>query len=183
MSVRTIEHRRHTMRRKPGKHLSQAGVDRARRVGEALGHFDLVVTSSVARAFETAIAMGYAVDERLDELAAIPDEVMDEVDWWKGCAAFARAAPRGGAVADYCREMGRLMRGLAKRLPDGGRALVVSHGGIVEAATVGALPDFDYTSFGHSCSFCEGTRLFFDGGHFVSAEILRVPEAAEDKMP
>lgn len=62
--VRTIEHRRHTMRAKPGQHLNQAGVDLARRVGDGMGRFDRVVTSRLPRAFETAIAMGYAIMAR-----------------------------------------------------------------------------------------------------------------------
>ena len=34
--MRYLEVRRHTMRTKPGEHLSQAGVDLARRVGEGM---------------------------------------------------------------------------------------------------------------------------------------------------
>jgi hypothetical protein len=54
--MKLIEHRRHSMRHKPGEHLKQAGVDLARRVGTDLGPFDLVITSATARAFQTAIA-------------------------------------------------------------------------------------------------------------------------------
>src|SRR4051794_10783960 len=53
--MRYLEVRRHTMRTKPGEHLSQAGVDLARRVGEGMGHFDRVVSTLAPRAFETAI--------------------------------------------------------------------------------------------------------------------------------
>ena len=73
--MRIIEHRRHTMRVTPGDHLSRAGVDLARRVGETMGRYDLVVTSPVARAFETAIAMGftvlYLVNGRLSDAEAL----------------------------------------------------------------------------------------------------------------
>ena len=56
--MRTLEIRRHTHRNVPQPHLSQQGVDLARRAGEGLGHFDRVMTSTVPRAFETAIAIG-----------------------------------------------------------------------------------------------------------------------------
>jgi broad specificity phosphatase PhoE len=46
------------MRRKPGAHLSQDGIELARLVGETSGPFSLVVTSPIPRAIETAIAMG-----------------------------------------------------------------------------------------------------------------------------
>ena len=46
MVARFIEHRRHSMRTKPGQHLSQAGVDLARRVGARnCDAFDKVYTS------------------------------------------------------------------------------------------------------------------------------------------
>ena len=56
--MRTLEVRRHTMRRKPGQRLSQDGIELARLVGDGSGHFDLVVSSNVRRAIETTIAMG-----------------------------------------------------------------------------------------------------------------------------
>ena len=56
--MRYLEHRRHSMRVQPGQHLNQAGVALARRVGETMGPFALVVTSTLPRAYETAIAMG-----------------------------------------------------------------------------------------------------------------------------
>ena len=42
--MRILEVRRHTMRRKPGQHLSQDGIELARMVGDQSGPFDLVVT-------------------------------------------------------------------------------------------------------------------------------------------
>ena len=58
--MRTLEVRRHTHRNAPQPHLSQLGVDLARQVGDEMGKFDRVVTSTVPRAFETALAMGHA---------------------------------------------------------------------------------------------------------------------------
>ncbi|MBZ0278386.1 MAG: hypothetical protein K8I60_19725, partial [Anaerolineae bacterium] len=71
--MRYLEMRRHTIRIKPGQHLSQAGVTLARRVGETIGPFDRVITSTIPRAYETAIAMGFAVDEQLDELGTMDE--------------------------------------------------------------------------------------------------------------
>src|SRR4051812_18346376 len=95
--VRTIEHRRHTMRAKPGQHLTQEGVDLARRVGDGMGRFDRVVTSRVPRAYETAIAMGYAVDEQVEALSATPAGVGAEGDWrGRGAAVAPPPPPPGG---------------------------------------------------------------------------------------
>src|SRR2546422_10576967 len=52
-----------------GSALSQQGVSLARRIGETVQGFDLVVTSDIPRAVETALAMGLAIDEVDDTLA------------------------------------------------------------------------------------------------------------------
>ena len=101
--MRTLEVRRHTMRVKPGQHLSQAGVDLARRIGNTVGPFQRVVTTSIPRAFETAIAMGCAVDEQVEDRGVIMlnDDIEMEVEWDAGFAALAAAAPHsesGGGV-------------------------------------------------------------------------------------
>src|SRR5947209_16043999 len=99
--MRYLELRRHTMRTKPGQHLSQAGVSLARRVGEGLGPFQRVITSTLPRAFETALAMGFAVDEQHDLLGGMPGDVDEEIAWDAGFALLAQAVHRGGAVSLY----------------------------------------------------------------------------------
>jgi broad specificity phosphatase PhoE len=175
--MRVIEHRRHTMRVKPGHHLSQAGVELARAVGEGLGPFDLVITSTLPRAFETAIAMGFAVHEQWAELASLPDAFEEEVPWDAGFAGLAAAVRhRPDGVAARCvRELAGLHRAIAGRLPEGGRALVISHGAIVEASAVGCRPDWEYALGEPACNYCEGVRLYFQGTLCERVEVLRVP--------
>lgn len=173
-----LEHRRHTMRVKFGQHLSQAGVDLARAVGESLGPFDLVITSNVPRAFETAIAMGFAVDQQLEQLGSLPDEFESQVRWNEGFFRFAEVcnANPHGVVARFAGEMAELHRGIVTRLPDDGKALIISHGGIVEASTIGCRPHDDYYSWGPACGYCEGVRLVFDGKNCTGAILLRVAD-------
>ncbi len=162
------------MRAKPGQHLTQAGVTLARRVGEGIGPFNRVITSPVPRAFETAIAMGFAVDEQLDALAEMGSAAEAEIRWPAPFAEISAAMRRGGAAAKFGRKLARLLREVALALPDGGAALVISHGGIVEASAVACLPDADHAAWGEHFGYCEGVRLFFDGERFVHGEILRV---------
>jgi broad specificity phosphatase PhoE len=176
----TIEHRRHTMRSKPGAHLSQAGVELARSVGEQMGSFDRVVTSTAARAFETAIAMGYAVDERVHDLDPVwPDDVAAEVSPEAHWPEFADAAGRhpDGAYVALGRRLAELQLAIGKSLPENGRALIVSHGALVECATIGCLPDLDYETWGRAVAYTEGVRLRWDAGRWLDAELLRVPGA------
>lgn len=170
-----IEHRRHSWREPPGEHLTKKGVNLARRVGGTMGRFDLVVTSDMPRAFETAIAMGYAVDRQEPVLGYAAPSWEDEVDWTLGCAEFARGFALGGATTRACQTQADLLRRIAAELPANGRALVVSHGGIIEEGAVGLLPQKSYAGWGLACERCEGVLLHFEGERCTRAELLRLP--------
>lgn len=172
--MRIIEVRRHTMRTKPGQHLSQPGVTLARRVGDAMGPFDRVITSTLPRAYETAIAMGFAVDEETHVLSQMGYTVSEGVAWPASFGRIARAVQSNNAVGVYARDQANLWRSYAAVLPDGGAALIISHGGIVELGAVAALPEADHAAWGAHIDYCEGIRLVFEDGDFISGEILRV---------
>src|SRR5262245_8593625 len=127
-----IEHRRHSWRAPTGKHLTQEGVDLARRVGETMGKFDLVITSDLPRAYETAIAMGYAVDRKEKLLGELGD-LTSELNWELGVSEFARGYNMGKETAKWCRKHAKLLRSIASELRPDGAALLVSHGGMIEA--------------------------------------------------
>ncbi len=174
MAARYVEHRRHSMRMKPGQHLSQAGVDLARRVGEGMTAFDRVYTSTVPRAFETGIAMGYAVDHQVELLASMPSNAEIAFDeGFGGFSACIRQHP-SSVVANFARELAAFHDNVARSLPADGRALILSHGGFIEASAVGCVPDADHESWGPSCNYCEGVRLTYDDGQFTDCEVLRV---------
>src|SRR5260370_25431482 len=69
--MRTLEVRRHTYTklggaRGRGSHLSQAGVELARSIGASIAPVAYVAASLAPRTLETAVAMGFAVDDLLD---------------------------------------------------------------------------------------------------------------------
>ncbi len=171
--MRYLEVRRHTMRTKPGEHLSQAGVDLARQVGTGLGPFDRVVTTRAPRAFETAIAMGFAVDAQPDDFPQMDDAGLSEVAWDAGYAAWSRAAGRGGVAARYAHREAACWRAIVAAVPEGGRALLVTHGGVIEAGAAGCLPTGAQATLEATCDYCEGVRLAFDGAGWVGLEVLR----------
>jgi broad specificity phosphatase PhoE len=172
--MRTLEIRRHTHRNVPQPHLSQPGVSLARRVGDEMGQFDRVITSAVPRAFETAIAMGYAVDEQIEQLGMMSDAVTAAIQWNAGYTAWLRAAQNSPVVAQYTQALAGLLRSIARALPDGSRALIISHGGIVEASAVGCLPASTRLADDAPCGYCEGVRLTFDDDAVINVEMLRV---------
>jgi broad specificity phosphatase PhoE len=172
--MKTIEIRRHSIRTKPGDHLSQDGVRLARRVGENLGPFERVVTSMLPRAFETAIAMGFAVDEQNELMSSYSMNVEQEIPWPQSFAVYSKAVKRGGAPATYAHELAMFYRKLADYLADDRAALVINHGGVLELGMVACLPGADYDSWGDAVDYCEGARLSWEAGKFVKAEVLRV---------
>jgi len=172
--VPVIDHFRHSIRVPPEQHLSHEGVLRARRVGEKLGGYDFVATSEVPRAIETAIAMGYGVDRYYTMLGSLmladsEFDWSDTVEW----QAIASACRRGGPAAHAAVFHPDLIRSIATSLSGDGRALIESHGGVIELGVIGLLPDLDYAAWGNACERCEGVRLTFDGKECVSAEVKR----------
>jgi broad specificity phosphatase PhoE len=149
-------------------------VTLARLVGQNLGPFDRVITSTLPRAFETAIAMGFAVDEQNELMSTYGMDVEREAPWPLSCAGYAEVIRKGGAAARHASQLVAVYTKLANYLVDGRSALVVNHGGIVELGAVACLPDADHFAWGSHFECCEGVRLFHEDGKFVNAEILRV---------
>jgi hypothetical protein len=172
--MKTLEIRRHSVRTKPGQHLSQAGVSLARREGESMGPFNIVVTSTVPRAFETAIAMGFAVDRQEDIISTYGQGMEDEFPWPQTFAGYADAIRKGGAASLYAGQLARFYSKMLDSVPEGGSVLVINHGGVVEMSAVACLTEADYGSFGPHCECCEGVRLFWEQDKFVRVEIIRV---------
>jgi broad specificity phosphatase PhoE len=172
--MKTIEVRRHSIRSKSGDHLNQSGVILARLVGENLGPFDRVVTSTRPRALETAIAMGFAVDEQVELMSTYGDDVESEVPWPQSFAAYAKAVKRGGVAARYANQLAGYYAELADYLADGRAALVINHGGVLELGVTVSFPNADYESWGEAADYCEGARLYWEDGKCVNAELLRV---------
>jgi broad specificity phosphatase PhoE len=173
--MKILEIRRHSIRSQ-GDHLSQQGVALARSVGQAIGPFERVATSTLPRAFETAIAMGFAVDEQSELMSTYGNDVNDEAPWPMSFANYAKVIQRGGAAAKYAKKLAKYYEGILNAISDESRALVINHGGVVEMGVVGCLPDFDFSAWGRSVEYCEGARLFWDK-KFIRAEELRVTQS------
>jgi broad specificity phosphatase PhoE len=180
-----IEVRRHTYTKKglergKGSHLSAEGVRLARTIGEAIGPFDLVLTSEVPRTLETAIAMGFAVDEQLQALGDISEEVVSELGhherwtWDTPFARFAAFVACGGPTALMGRRQQEIWLEALESVPPDGSVLIVSHGRVIEVGLVTSLPDEDFTAWGAPFSHCEGVRLQYERGRFTGWELLRV---------
>jgi broad specificity phosphatase PhoE len=181
--MRWLEVRRHSLTKKNsargrGSHLSAEGVALARLVGESLGPFVAVVSSASPRTIETAVAMGFAVDDTVELPSGyVPGEV-DHHDQWRWPSpyrSYAELIGRGGGLATVAESHRRIWTGVVEAVPDGAAALVVGHGGGIEPGLVACLPDADHESWGMPFGHCDGARLGFDDGRFVSVQFRRAP--------
>jgi broad specificity phosphatase PhoE len=172
--MKTIEIRRHSIRNKPGDDLSEQGVALARMIGAQTGPFDYVVTSPVPRAYQTAVAMGFEVNERVDLLSTYGDSVEAEIPWPADFSEYTAPVRQGWAAKRYSQRLVEFYTRLTESLPEGGAALVITHGGVVEIGAVACLPNADHAAWGDYIECCEGVRLFWENGKFVNAEVLRV---------
>jgi broad specificity phosphatase PhoE len=178
--MRWLEVRRHSLTKKDdgrgrGSHLSAAGVSLARSIGG--GPFAYVLTSDSPRAVETAVAMGFAVDDTVDmPTCYVPGEV-DKHEQWTWPQPFVRyaellAAP-GGALAAAAETQLTFWRRAVEAVPDGSAALVVSHGGCIEPALVACQPLADHAAWGAAFSQGDGAWLGYEDGEFVSVTLRR----------
>lgn len=172
--MKTLEIRRHSIRSPLSEHLNQKGVMLARRIGQTIGPFDLVATSTHQRAFETAIAMGFAVDKQNELMSTYGREVERDAPWPQPFANYAEVIKQDGPAAGYAEKLVQLYAGMMAEISPNGSVLVINHGGVVELSVVGCLPNLDFSDWGDPVGYCEGARLFWDDGRFVNAEVLRV---------
>jgi broad specificity phosphatase PhoE len=172
---------RHAMTKKGeargrGSHLSAEGVGLARRVGAAIGVFEQVIVTPVPRTMETALAMGFAVDDVVEPVCGyVAGEFEHHAQWeWdQPYVRFAEMIGRGGKLAGAAAVDAARWRAVVAALPPGGRALVISHGGSIEPVAVACLPAADHAAWGAPLSHCDGVVLTEDGGAFVEIELRR----------
>jgi broad specificity phosphatase PhoE len=182
--MRVLDVRRHCLTKKGagrgrGSHLSAEGVQQARHIGERLGPYDLVLTSHIPRTLETALAMGFAVDDQLAVLGDIAPDVWVEIGhherwaWEEPFAVFAQIMAQGGATARLGQAQRQAWKEALEVVPDGGRVLIISHGRVIEAGLVACFPDGDYATWGAPFHHGEGARLTYADGCFTQLVFYR----------
>ena len=181
--MRWLEVRRHSLTKKDsargrGSHLSADGVALARLVGASLGPFGAVVTSASPRAIETAVAMGFAVDDTVELPSGYVLGEVDHHDQWRWPSpyrSYTELLGRGGGLAAVAEAHQRSWTRAVEAVPEGAAALVVGHGGGIEPGLVACLPDADHALWGMPLGHCDGARLGFDDDRFVSVQFHRAP--------
>jgi broad specificity phosphatase PhoE len=176
--MRTLQHRRHSRRDPTGVHLNEAGQALARRVAPGLPRFARAVSSPRPRAVETAEALGYRVDATIPALAELPDDAgIESVEDLRrlGFPDYVRLIRERPAFRRFAAEQADLWQRELERVPDGAALLMVSHGSIIEAGALGAIPELG--EGGGPLDYLEGVELTLDERRWTHGRVLRVAAA------
>jgi broad specificity phosphatase PhoE len=155
----------------------------AREVAQGLPGFDYVMASTVPRTLETAVAMGYAVDDLVkvpQQLAGQAMVVVGHLERWSWefpWLRFRELAAEHEVVARYGEWLRDSWIAALDRVPEGGRALVVSHGRDIELGVLACLPDLpgeELKGWGEPVHQCEGVTMTFAEGRFELGSINRI---------
>lgn len=179
--MKYVEIFRHSMRG-DGKGLSEEGRELARRARTLLSpQYDLCVSSPKERARETMEAFGFDRYEMDEAFTAVNpwgpfDEAVQKLAKERGTIPLAACWEIPEAL-NYLRLQGETMIGavkrIARKLPGEGRALVVSHGGILEAAALHGCAVYALQEIGGEIGFCEGVVFKLDGENLAAIEVKR----------
>lgn len=180
-AVRWVELRRHSYTKKgegrgSGSHLSQEGVDAARAEGQRLSGVRYVAVSDSPRTLETAVAMGFAVDDVVGIAGANVTGEVEFHEWWEWDNPWAVYAERISVrpkLATYASAQLAIVRDAVSRVGDGEAALLVGHGGWIEPTVVAAVGPERIEDWGPSFQHLEGVRLAEEGGSFTVVDVHR----------
>jgi broad specificity phosphatase PhoE len=142
--AKSVELRRHTD--SDGDMLSSDGIEAAVDIGRRLhGSYDLIVSSGAQRATQTIACFLAGLGERVGGGVTVDSRFRSEVeDRWRSAyeraqsgdiESFHRADP--DLVDQESRLLGDALADVFRKLADGGRALVVGHSPMQEAAVYG----------------------------------------------
>jgi phosphohistidine phosphatase SixA len=123
----------------------------ARAMGDKISPIGYVITSDTPRAIETAVAMGFAVNETWTELGDIVILQQPQIMQKLRIRIFERLA----------------------NIPEDTILLIISHAGIVEEISNMLFPELKEKMDTFTISYCEGFRISFEDETPQGVEILR----------
>lgn len=177
--MKVLEHRRHSRRvdrSKPMSHLSQTGLNLAKSIDNLLDSYDIVITSTLQRAMETAVAMGHAItytDKRLNTYGQLIEDIVRYPLTFEMISKFLLSNIH---FQKFAKEQLSLYQKIIYQLPSSGNALIVSHGGVIDIPLVAIFPEEDHRAWGeYPLDYCEGFRIQYNEEEekFVEYELLR----------
>jgi hypothetical protein len=134
------------------------------------------MTGPLPRHIETAVAMGFAVDEVIDWPSGYVAGEVEHHDQWTWSQPYLRyaelLATRSVLGSVVTAHVEHWLRALSL-IDDHASALIISSGGSIEPVLVAVMPDSAHESWGDALRHLEGATLTHDGTAFVDIEFHR----------
>src|SRR5258708_3886535 len=127
------------MRQKPGSDLSQAGIKLARYAGKTPDSYERVVTSTLPRAMQTAVAMGFAVTETVGKLGPIDESIVRKLGWPSDLGTINSTLAKYPDYAALAESQASLGEEIAARVSNGKAGLCITPGAIPQLTVVRSL--------------------------------------------
>lgn len=183
--MKTVEVRLHSLRVKPHKGLSEAGVRLAEAAAESLGGaYHAYCCAPSKRCRETLEVLGFPTYEERAIYGALPEEldkferdllaqqIATSCRYMEGYLSIpdARAIlqARGEALARDVRKIARCLR-------EGGRALVIAHAETIELLAMAVRPDGAPGFPGGELRPLDGLAIDVVDGHVRQLRVIRLP--------
>lgn len=182
--MKWVELRRHSIVDRDKK-ISSEGLKLANWArGQLSLKYDAYFCSPLVRCRQTMEVFGfkqYKIDEAFivlpgDKLKPVMPKV-DEVVKEKGVGlleAFFQLPETMEIIKERARGCLEGIRKVAHDLPEGGSALILSHGGTIEPAALLAKGTWDLKALGGPLNECEGVIFKFDGDEIVDIYTARI---------
>ena len=144
-------------------------------MGRRLQRVRYVAVSDSPRTLETAIAMGFAVDDVVGIGGSNLSGEVEFHEWWDWPDPWAVYAERMARpkLAAYASAQLDIVRQAARRVGDGEVALLIGHGGWIEPTVVAALGADRVENLGPSFHHLEGVRVSEHEGSFAVVGVHR----------
>ena len=136
--------------------------------------FALVISSPRERAKATAEAIAGRLDEVAPALDVTSDEVLTQAqfDAFASQSDVARFLASSSAARRFAETQLASWESVAKRLPDNGKALLITHGGTIELAATPLARELGARLGRMPMGYCEGVRIHYLHGRAVALERL-----------
>lgn len=183
--MKTIEVRRHAPS-DPHKNVSAAGWELARQTIPRLqARYDACYCSPKKRTAQTLAAFGFPEAQEREEFDTLPgDRIEPHLAAVNALLAERRCELLEALLAveetravleETARRFVTGLKAIAAELPEGGHALVVSHGGTIEPAVMLVRGDWNLAASGGPLRECDGALFQVENGEVVSVELDRFP--------
>ncbi|MHB8548564.1 MAG: histidine phosphatase family protein [Thermoplasmataceae archaeon] len=152
-------------------HLSPEGILLAEETGRRLGGYQVVFSSPLPRAVETAKAMSGMIPEVLFELGDV--DLLDSLLGMHSIPSMESLSRVYRSSTELARLSETLEKTIAKIVgnhENEQKTLIVSHNGIIQLCVVSVMREKSLSGIPYHAGYCQGFRLHYSSGLFSSLE-------------